>query len=385
MAHVFVKPSLVVQTAVEILQRRRVLPALVTTDSLGDFGGSSNDTINIRIPAIAAAHERTLRAADRTITTDDLVEYNIPVQLTQHIYSGIKLTDEQRTLDIKDFAAQVLRPQVEAVAYKLEDKLAALIESPDYDEVLTINPADTFPGFVDARQKLNDNNVVDDGRILLVGSSVESSILKDPQFREAQRSGDSNALRRAYMGNIAGMSAFRSNAIPTDTAYVWHPTAFVYVTRAPKAAEGVVASASFGADGVALRWLADYSWSELGNRSLVDVFTGYKVITEPSMADAFLRGVKLRLSITGIDAGADFTLTAAAGPAHTKQLVVKDSNGMNVTSACTFVSGTPARATVSASGLVTAVAAGTAAVITVTYPDPTGGADRTDTVSVTVS
>lgn len=380
MPHAFVKPSLVVQTAVEILQRQRVLQALVTTDGLGDFGGSANDTINIRVPAIAGAHTRTLRASDRTLSTDDLVEYNIPVQLTEHVYSAIKLTDEQRTLDIQDFARQVLKPQVSAVAYKLEDLVADLIDSADYDEVLAINPSDTFPAFVDARRKLNDNNVPDSDRILVVGSAVEAQILKDDQFRQFQQSGDANALRRAYLGEIAGMRVFRSNAIASDTAFEWHPTAFVYVNRAPKQSEGIVASASYAADNVALRWLADWSYTDIGLRSLVDVFTGYKVITEAD--DSFQRGVKMRLSITGIDAGADFEVTAAAGANHTRQLKVVDSNGQDVTAASTFVSATPAKATVSAGGLVTGVAAGTS-VITATYPDPNGGADKTDTVTAT--
>jgi len=382
MPHVFVKPSLVVQTAVEILQRQRVLQALVTTDGLGDFGGSNNDTINIRVPAIAGAHTRTLRASDRTLTTDDLVEYSIPVQLTEHVYSAIKLTDEQRTLDIQDFARQVVMPQVSAMAYKLEDLIANLVDSPSYDEVLAIDPYDTFPGFIDARRKLNDANVPDQNRVLVVGSAVEANILKDDQFRQFQQSGDANALRRAYLGDIAGMRVFRSNAIPADTAYEWHPTAFVYVNRAPKMSEGVVASASYAADNVALRWLADWSYSEIGLRSLVDVFTGYKVITEAN--GDFVRGVKLRLSVTGINAGADFEVTAAAGANHTKQLKVVDSNGQDVTADCTFASATPAKATVSTGGLVTGVAAGTS-VITATYPDPNGGADRTDTVTATAS
>lgn len=381
MPHAFVKPSLVVQTAVEILQRQRVLQALVTTDGLGDFGGSANDTINIRVPAIAGAHTRTLRASDRTLSTDDLVEYNIPVQLTEHVYSAIKLTDEQRTLDIQDFAHQVLKPQVSAVAYKLEDLVADLIDSADYDEVLAISPSDTFPAFVDARRKLNDNNVPDSDRILVVGSAVEAQILKDDQFRQFQQSGDANALRRAYLGEIAGMRVFRSNAIASDTAFEWHPTAFVYVNRAPKQSEGIVASASYAADNVALRWLADWSYTDIGLRSLVDVFTGYKVITEAD--GSFQRGVKMRLSITGINAGADFEITAAAGANHTKQLKVVDSNGQDVTAASTFASATPAKATVSAGGLVTGVAAGTS-VITATYPDPNGGADKTDTVTATV-
>lgn len=293
MAHVFEKPSLVVQTAVEILQRQRVLQALVTTDGLGDFGGSANDTINIRIPAIAGAHTRTLRDSNRNLTTDDLVEYTIPVQLTDHVYSAIKLTDEQRTLDITDFARQVVMPQVSAMAYTLEDKVATLIDSPEYENVIEIDPTDTFPAFVDARRALNDANVPDVNRVMVVGSAVEASILKDQQFRYAEHAGDNSALRRAFLGEIAGMRAFRSNAIDPNAAYVWHPTAFVYVNRAPRASEGIVASASYSADNTALRWLADWAYSEIGLRSLVDTFCGYKVITEAD--GSFVRGVKLSL------------------------------------------------------------------------------------------
>jgi uncharacterized protein YjdB len=60
------------------------------------------------------------------------------------------------------------------------------------------------------------------------------------------------------------------------------------------------------------------------------------------------------------------TVTVAAGVNHTKQLVVKDSNGADRTATATFVSDTPAKATVSSTGLITGVAAGTASV-TATY------------------
>lgn len=385
---IFIKPALVVETAVQILQRVRVLPALITTDAMGNFGGSQNDTINIRIPAILQASNRQLRSANRALQVDDIVEYTIPVQLSDHVYQAISLQDEQRTLDIFDFASQVLQPQVKAVAYKLEDNLANLIASPNYASgaaggTIKLDPTDPFPGIIDCRKALNDANVPDDSRILLVGSAVEANLLKSEQFRHYDKSGDDDALRRAYLGDLAGMKVFLSNAIPHDTMYVWHPTAFVYVNRAPVAAEGVVASASFAADGVALRWLADYSFTNIGNRSLVDVYTGYQVITEQD--GSFVRAVQARLGISGINAGSPFGVTAAAGVQNTHQLKVVDSNGMNVTSECTFVSSAPADATVSSTGLVTGVAAGSAN-ITVTYPDPTGGSTPwSDTLAVTVS
>lgn len=72
------------------------------------------------------------------------------------------------------------------------------------------------------------------------------------------------------------------------------------------------------------------------------------------------------------------TVTAAAGGSHTRQLTVKDSNGVDRTATATYSSDTLAKATVSSTGLITGVAAGSANV-TATY------LGFTATVAVTVS
>lgn len=68
-------------------------------------------------------------------------------------------------------------------------------------------------------------------------------------------------------------------------------------------------------------------------------------------------------TVTGITvAPTTAAMTVATGAGHTQQLVVTDSNSYDRTSAATYVSSTPAKATVSASGLITAVATGTSSV-----------------------
>lgn len=86
---------------------------------------------------------------------------------------------------------------------------------------------------------------------------------------------------------------------------------------------------------------------------------------------------------TSIDATpATASITAAAGAGHTQQITVTASNGINITPDCTFVSATPAKATVNSTGLVTGVASGSS-VITVTFEY--GNTDLTDTVTITVT
>lgn len=84
-------------------------------------------------------------------------------------------------------------------------------------------------------------------------------------------------------------------------------------------------------------------------------------------------------ALTSISAASSTeTVTAAAGASHTKQLVITGNNGINYTGDCVFTSATPAKATVSSTGLVTGVASGSS-VITATK----GALTATVTVTVT--
>lgn len=388
MSHVFEKPSLVIETALKQLRREMIIQNYVLTNALGDFGGSKNDTINVRIPAILQSRTREFRGtgAQRNVVADDLVEHVFPVTLDNVIYNAVFLTDEQLTLDIRDFYEQVISPQVTGVAYGIEDYLAALIEEANYTlPTQFISAADTFPSFIDSRRALNDENVPNSDRVRLVGSAVEAVLLKDPQFRRYDAAGASNssALRNAVIGDVAGMPVVRSNALLPDFAYEFHRSAFIFVNRAPKKpfSTAVNAAATYSAGGAAFRWLADYDFTNLTDRSLLDTYVGSRQVNE--VDGRFVRALRLQLAATGVTVvgGENQTLASATG---TKQLQVLDSNGVDRTAEATYVSATPAKATVGAgTGLVTGVAAGTT-VITASYNPPQGGAAVTDTQTITV-
>lgn len=84
-------------------------------------------------------------------------------------------------------------------------------------------------------------------------------------------------------------------------------------------------------------------------------------------------------ALTAIEASPEtVTVTASAGATHTRQLLVTGDNGINYTGDVTYVSSLTSKATVSSTGLITGVSAGSAT-ITVSK-----GA-LTDTVAVTVT
>lgn len=100
-----------------------------------------------------------------------------------------------------------------------------------------------------------------------------------------------------------------------------------------------------------------------------------------NLTNAQTGGFVLPTSITVTPA--TFTISHTVSP-ETQQLTVKDNENNDVTAFCTFSSGTPADATVSSSGLVTAVATGSS-VITVSYTPSGGGSALTSTATATVS
>lgn len=365
MAHVFIKPTVVVDTAIKLLQREIVLPQLVWLNGIGDFAGKYQDTITIRVPARTVAHRRSLRGtgAARNLVTEDLTENAIPVTLDHDVYHAVALTDEELSLDISDFAGQVLNRQIRAVAEDLENGLADTITGAPYgDNSMRVDVAqdDLWDGVVDARRKLNDAFVDRNGRVLVVGSAVEAAFLKNETFHRYDSMGQSpnSALRDAVIGDVAGLQVVVSDALPHGDAFLFHPTAFIMATRPPAAPRGASFTAAASAAGLAIRWLMDYDYSATTDRSLVDTFVGYQAVEDP--VDGFVRAVRIHLKATDIDILNQGTVTAGAGANHTRQLKAVDSNGDDITADpdTVWASSTEAKATVSATGLVTGVASG---------------------------
>ena len=319
MANSFLKAERIAAQALGLLEREIVLPALVWTDAVGDFAGAAGDTISIRVPARTTARTRTLRGARGTasegegiITMDTLAETKVDVTLNTDVYSAVPVTDEELSLDITDFGAQVLTPQVRAVAEGLENAVAAEMLGASYATTVTVpavddgTPAsDPFNALVDARVALNRANVPMNDRTVVLGSSMEGVFLKSSHLNRVDASGTDAALRDATLGRMAGFNQIVvSNALPENVGFAFHRTAYVLSMRAPAIPQGATFGSSQAYQGLAMRWLKDYDFRNVQDRSLVDAYYGTNVIADgPDSGDAdtepdFVRAVKLELAGT---------------------------------------------------------------------------------------
>lgn len=306
MANAFLKAGVIARTAIGLLTRELVIGKTIWADAIdgAEFTGALNDTVTIRVPAIGApARTRVLRAGS-PIVNDAFTEFGIDVKLATDIYKGVGITDENLTLDIKDFGAQVLNPQTQAVAEKLEDLAAGEFAGASFPvgASLSIDEADPYLSFVDARQVLNDNKVPRASRVMLVGSSVEAAVLKSDRLTKFDQGPGLDAFTEATLGRMAGFTVVASTAIDPDEAYGYHRSALIVATRAPKIPEGVAMGEGISFQGFAMRWLMDYDYVNTTDRSLVNLWAGFKIVedaddpTDPLSTTTLKRAVKLALA-----------------------------------------------------------------------------------------
>ncbi|MBH1936505.1 hypothetical protein I5Q34_19860 [Streptomyces sp. AV19] len=301
MANAFLKAETIAATSLGLLERELILASLVWNNAGFDFTGAKADTVTVRVPAQLTAREyewRNDRKAD--IVLDELAEDSINVQLNKDIYSAVAVTDEELSLDIKDFGTQVLAPQVNAVAKALDAGVATLIEGAPYANTLPLDAKDPYTSVVKARTTLNKSFVPKADRVLLVGSDVEEKLLLSDRFIRADSTGEADAasaLHEATIGKVAGFRVVSSEVINPASAYAFVPSAFVLATRAPAIPSGVTFGASQSYNGLSMRWIRDYDAAKLRDRSIVNLYAGFNAMLDKvGNAKKLVRAVKLNMS-----------------------------------------------------------------------------------------
>lgn len=277
MANTYIKAAQIVEASALLLQREVVLPRLVWTQPDAAFRGALNDTITLRVPAVLASRTRTMRGTD-ALVADSLAETSVPVVLDSHVYSLLNVTDEELTLDIANFATQVLAPQMRAVAEGMEGSIVTALETATPIATISLNDfANTYEALIEAGTLLNEENVPRAGRVVVAGSRIEAQILSDERFSKVNEAGTSDALREAMISRAAGFTVVGSNAVDPWTAYAMDRYAVAFANVAPALPEGAAMAERVSTAGLALRYLRDYNpTNSTGpvDRTLVDAFVG---------------------------------------------------------------------------------------------------------------
>lgn len=311
--HTIVKPEKLAATAVGMLEQELVIPNLFTKQGIDKFRGADNDTVSVPVEGTLPFHSYAWRN-DRSqpITFDTYAERKIAVSFGGNFYSAVKLTDEQFDMDLQGWS-KLLRVQSRAVARGLEHGAVDELTGASYEVVIGNSAANLKGSIVEARRVLNAFHAPGD-RYMVVGTDWESLLLTADELGLAQNVGDSTAeslLAEATIGNRYGFRIIVDQNIDPGDAYAFAGSAFVFLNAAPAIPQSIKSAGTASYEGVSLRWLRDYDSDYLQDRSVVNTYAGFQVVTDVlvgwdavndkelvSTDEHLVRGIKLTLDGT---------------------------------------------------------------------------------------
>lgn len=285
----------IASTALGLLMPDMVLARTVNRDYEADFAGGVGNVVNVKRPVALTANSRNYGATS-AITVDSITEPAVqPVTISRQVYSAVALSDEDLNMEIEDFGRQVLLPQTTAVAYAVEQAVAA--EMADLELTSGLVGADIPATFANARKALRDMGVPTDGLTVAVGTGTAAEILKSDLVRRVDASGSNDALVNASLGRLLGFNIVESNLLDEWDAIFYHRDAFTLAVRAPRVPEGVTFGQSVAANGFAIRYIRDYDPTVLADRSILSTFIGTKTMSLTKQADGSAATPALRINL----------------------------------------------------------------------------------------
>lgn len=249
------------RTAATLVGKDLKLAALVRRDLDNDWKRGSGDTVYVRVPGAVAAKERGLFDTTSPIEHSELEEKTVPVVLRTHAHNSIVLSEGSLSLDLRDFASQVLVPQADALVKYAERTLASAMQSTPANETITYDPAKPANAFSQMRRTLRTNGVSSDVPLLAaVGAGVYADLL------------DAGAIDEN--GKVRGFEVTESTRLSDSEVIGFIKDAFVLAVRAPEKPNGAAYAASVTEGGFSLRHVASYDGNVAVDRSLVSAFVG---------------------------------------------------------------------------------------------------------------
>lgn len=319
--HLIVKPEKLAATYVGVLEQSLTLPNTFQKEGVEKFQGSAGDAYTMKVPGVLPVREYGWRN-DRSqpIVFDEYAERKVTVSFGGDAYSAVKLTDEQKLMDMQGWSP-LIEAQTRAVGRGLQYGAVDHLVNAAYAVTIGNAEANLRGAIIEARKVLNAFQVPDDARWLVVGTDFESALLNDDKLNLAQNVGEGeavSALREASIGRRFGFNIVVDQTIPADTAFAYVQSAFVMVSAAPPKPTGAPFGASASYEGISLSWVADYDTNYQQDRSVVKTFYGFRSVEDPivyrqpdgndkvSADEFFVRGIKLTL-----DGASDYPAAAS--------------------------------------------------------------------------
>lgn len=273
-------PTLIANTALEILRNYIVMAPLVTHDS--DIAAFNvGDTLNIPYPGVFVANDK---AANTAVTLQVPTATTTSVVLNKHKEASFLLEDRGAALANQDVLKIYAEAAVIPIAEQIEADIFALY--PSFTNTTGTSGTNlNYATLVATRKMMNDNKVSKSNRYLAISDKDEAALLSDTTMIPYFQYGNTSSLVDGSLPSIAGFKLLPSQLVPsvagspTSTKnFAFDPGSIILATRGlPAAPAGSGANSAVVTDplsGITLRSTVAYNASLLGVQVTIDVLYG---------------------------------------------------------------------------------------------------------------
>jgi hypothetical protein len=208
------KPDFWVVEAVNTLQRDLVYPKAIFVDKRTDIG-RVGQSINVTVPRTFGVAKEFSSAMTATDKKADFI--NIPLE--KHFYQAFELVEEDMRGSANDLINTFLVPAVQSVAKSIDKYIADLcLQFPYYYGTPGTTPS-SIDDIIGIKEVLDDNEVPDSGRSLILNSTAEAKFLAIPGLISmSDNIQGTMALKEGKLGTIMNFEVMKSNNNPSFTS-----------------------------------------------------------------------------------------------------------------------------------------------------------------------
>ncbi|MDF2884737.1 MAG: coat protein - protein 5 [Clostridiaceae bacterium] len=289
MPNTLLTPSIIAKEAILVLQNNMVFSGLVHRDFSNEFA-KVGDTITVRKPATFTANEWN----GSTIDIQDANETGVPVKMDKIIDVSFAAGSKELALSIQDFSTQFIQPAMRAHAQKLDSMIAGLWVDVPYFAQVGATPS--MQDWANTDMIMNQNKVPTDSRNMVIDPMTKSKYIALPEILHASKSGSTDALRKASLGDdLMGFAAYMDQNI---------------VNKAPGTATAGTATGTLGASTVDLASVTPAAGTILKG-DVVTIDGNQYVCTEDATAvTGAISALKIYPSLLTAPSGATVTFSA---------------------------------------------------------------------------
>lgn len=192
-----------------VLEEKLVVANLVNKD-YSDMVASAGQTVHVHKAGTFNANHKV---AGASTTAQDVTYTDTLVKLNQHIETTFHIGDTEQAYSLIDLREKTLIPAIRSIAEGIDRTINGEVAQLTGNVIGELGEDLDANDLIDFSSIMDENNVPEEGRILVVGSAGKANLFKIDRFNDFDKTGVVSPLLNGKIGDIMGLDVFHSQTV----------------------------------------------------------------------------------------------------------------------------------------------------------------------------